>query len=254
MEQYQSGETCRMEFLQQCLDDDSAAACGRCDVCVGPWFSDTIPQDAMEVAGRSLGSIGVAVEPRTQWPTGMPRLGVDVKGRIEEPERVQPGRVVARLSDLGWGSRLRAVVGSQADDEAVPEDLVRACVTVLAQWPWHDRPVAVVAMPSRSRPVLVASLAEQISRIGRLPLLGALQMTGGGPVGQAGGNSAFRLAGVWGRVDVGVDLATALHGVAGPVLLVDDRIESRWTMTVAGAALRRAGAPAVLPFALALAS
>jgi ATP-dependent DNA helicase RecQ len=38
---------------------------------------------------------------------------------------------------------------------------------------------------------------------------------------------------------------------AGPVLLVDDVVGSGWTMTVAAMLLRRAGAPAVLPFALA---
>jgi hypoxanthine phosphoribosyltransferase len=37
----------------------------------------------------------------------------------------------------------------------------------------------------------------------------------------------------------------------GPVLLVDDLVDSRWTMTVAGRTLRRAGAGSVLPFALA---
>ena len=39
----------------------------------------------------------------------------------------------------------------------------------------------------------------------------------------------------------------------GPVLLVDDVIDSGWTMTVAARLLRRAGAGAVLPFALAAA-
>ena len=36
------------------------------------------------------------------------------------------------------------------------------------------------------------------------------------------------------------------------MLLVDDEIVSRWTMTAAARELRRAGAAAVLPFALAL--
>ena len=35
------------------------------------------------------------------------------------------------------------------------------------------------------------------------------------------------------------------------MLLVDDVIDTGWTMTVAARLLRRAGAPAVLPFALA---
>jgi ATP-dependent DNA helicase RecQ len=38
------------------------------------------------------------------------------------------------------------------------------------------------------------------------------------------------------------------------VLLVDDRIETGWTMTVAARLLRQAGVPAVLPLALAVTS
>ena len=74
----------------------------------------------------------------------------------------------------------------------------------------------------------------------------------GGPTGEMGGNSAFRLAGVWERLAVGPDLAATLTTAPGPVLLVDDVVSSRWTMTVAGRALRLAGAPGVLPFALAV--
>jgi ATP-dependent DNA helicase RecQ len=80
-----------------------------------------------------------------------------------------------------------------------------------------------------------------------------MSLAHGGPTGQPGGNSAFRLAGVWGRIVVGPELADALRSVGPvPVLLVDDLADSRWTLTVAGRELRRAGAAAVLPFALAL--
>jgi ATP-dependent DNA helicase RecQ len=52
---------------------------------------------------------------------------------------------------------------------------------------------------------------------------------------------------------VGPELAEALRSIGdAPVLLVDDLADSRWTMTVAGRELRRGGASAVLPFALAL--
>ena len=73
-------------------------------------------------------------------------------------------------------------------------------------------------------------------------------------IGQPGGNSAFRLAAVHGRFAVPPETAAALAGLDGPVLLVDDLVDSRWTVTVAGQALRRAGAGGVLPFALALAA
>jgi ATP-dependent DNA helicase RecQ len=36
------------------------------------------------------------------------------------------------------------------------------------------------------------------------------------------------------------------------VLLTDDRVETGWTMTVAARLIREAGAPAVLPLALAV--
>jgi ATP-dependent DNA helicase RecQ len=42
-----------------------------------------------------------------------------------------------------------------------------------------------------------------------------------------------------------------LSGLDGPVLLVDDVIDSGWTMTVAARLVRTAGATSVLPLALA---
>lgn len=158
------------------------------------------------------------------------------------------GRTVARLSDLGWGQRLREVL---REDGEAPEPLVRAVVQVLADWDWQRRPTGVVAMPSRDRPRLVASVAGRISELGRLPLLGTMDLVDGGPTGQVGGNSAFRLADVWGKFAVGPELATTLAGHRGPVLLVDDLVDSRWSLTVATRELRDAGAEGVLPFALA---
>ena len=109
-------------------------------------------------------------------------------------------------------------------------------------------------MPSRRRPQLVTSLAEAIAGIGRLDLLPALDLAGGGPTSGPGGNSAYRLAGTWGRFAVGDDLAGALDRLDGaPLLLLDDLADSRWTLTVAGRALRQAGAGEVLPLVLAVA-
>ena len=251
MVDYEATTGCRMAFLQTALDDDTATACGRCDRCAGPWFSTAVPDAALAAAGRRLQRAGVEIEPRSQWPSGMSRLGVPVSGRIPEGERCGGGRALARLTDLGWGQRLRALL---ATPDAVADDaLLQACVGVLRDWGWSERPSAVVAVPSRSRPGLATSVAQGLADVGRLAMLGTLRLVDGGPVGAAGGNSAFRLAGVWERLDVGADLAAALADARGPVLLVDDLADSRWTMTIAGRALRRAGADAVLPFALAVA-
>ena len=240
---------CRMAFLQRTLDDASARDCGRCDRCAGPWIDAEVADDALGSARSTLDRAGVDLDPRAQWPSGMDRLGVPVKGRIPADEAMSPGRALARVTDLGWGPRLRELL---SEDQPVPDQVVRAVVRVLAEWGWQTRPAGIVVVPSRSRPTLVTSLADQLGQIGRLPVLGALTPVDGGPVGEPGGNSAYRLAGVWERLTVDPELAHQLPGLTGPVLLVDDVVHSRWTMTTAARALRRAGSQEVLPFALAV--
>ena len=246
---YEAGSGCRMAFLQRVLDDESATDCGRCDGCAGPWYPTDIPDRVIGAAREQLARVGTPLEPRAMWPTGMDRLGVPVKGKIGPDERAAEGRALARLSDLGWGQRLRPLL---AQDAPVPPEVFTGVVQVLKEWGWRERPVAVISIPSRARPHLVTSLAQGIAQIGRLRYLGALDLVDGGPVGEPGGNSAFRLANVWERLAVGPALAEALAGIPGPVLLVDDLVSSRWTMTEAARAVRLAGAPEVMPLVLAI--
>ncbi|MBH0053226.1 RecQ family ATP-dependent DNA helicase [Salinibacterium sp. SWN139] len=240
-------EGCRMEFLQRALDDDTAIPCGRCDNCAGIWYPTDITTDATSRATATLDKVGVPIEPRAQWPTGADKVGVPVRGRINPDQRSLEGRALARLTDLGWGGTLRTLFAPGTPDAPASPALVAACVRVLADWGWDERPVAVISMPSRRRPQLVASVAEALASAGKLPYLGSLSLTGDGPQGETGGNSAYRLASVWQQFEwAGDELPN------GPILLVDDLVDSRWTLTIAAKALRDAGADAVLPFALAL--
>ena len=248
---YESTGACRMQLLQQDLDDPTAEPCGRCDNCAGAWYPTDVSDADRTGAANALDQVGVEIAPRAQWPSGMASLGVAVKGKIPAGELVAPGRAVARLTDLGWGGPLRALFANATPDAPVSRELVDGCVRALKDWPWETRPTGVVAMSSRSRPQLVASLAQALSSIGRLQHLGTLDRDGGTPRGDGATNSAYRLSGVWDTFVVGPELAAALQAHQGPVLLVDDLVDSRWTMTVAGRELRRAGASAVLPFALA---
>ena len=249
---YENTSGCRMQFLSEQLDDPAAAPCGRCDNCAGRWFADDVAAEASENAGSALSRVGVEVDPRGMYPSGMDRLGVPVKGKIKPGQAVASGRALARLTDLGWGGRLREIFAPGAGDAPADAALINGCVQVLAQWGWEQRPVAIVSVPSRSRPQLVDSLARGLSDLGRIPYLGALLAPHGGPTGGPGGNSAFRLASVWDQFAVPPEGAAWFAANPGPVLLVDDFADSRWTLTEAGRVLREAGAGSVLPFVLAL--
>ena len=254
---YERLDTCRMVFLTGQLDGPSPAPCGRCDVCTGPWYPTKVDPTASSSAAAALDRVGVPVEPRTTWPSGMDTLGVGLKGRISTDETAEEGRVIARLSDLGWGGPLRDLLRNDADgvpiDAEITPALAKACVRVLAKWEWAHRPAAVVRVPSATRPHLIDSLASGLARVGHLQDLGGLDLAENAPRLNSSTNSAYRLRDVHNRFSVGPQLMSRLSHLGGaPVLLVDDVISSRWTMTVAARSLRRAGSGPVLPLALAL--
>jgi ATP-dependent DNA helicase RecQ len=253
---------CRMEFLRRQLDDPEAAPCGRCDNCTGVRLDADVDEQVVEAAGSHAKRAWVAIEPRRQWPSGMPAVGVELKGKIPAGEQAAEGRALARLTDLGWGSALRDLLGAGVPDQPVRPQLLGAMVHVLKEWaapaesetaPWSGagRPVGIVTVESRKRPKLIQSLAEAIAEIGRLPIAGSVHRVRddahAGP-----SNSAWRLRSVHEAFAVDPVLAERLTDCPGPVLLVDDLVDSGWTLTVTARLLRQAGAPAVLPLTLAL--
>jgi len=248
---YLATDGCRMEFLRRELDDPEAAACGRCDNCTGRPWATAVPDAGAQAARDRLARPGVSVEPRKMWPTGMKDLGIDASGKIPASRTAEPGRALGRLTDVGWGATLRALLAEGAPDEPVTPQLTDALVKVLAAWDWAQRPAGVLTLPSRSRPRLIASFGQRLASVGRLPYLGELAYTSGAVPGPRRHNSAQRLSSLWHALEVPGDVRDAIGGLDGPVLVVDDRIETGWTMTVAARLLREAGAPATLPLALA---
>ncbi|MEU2508086.1 RecQ family ATP-dependent DNA helicase [Streptomyces sp. NPDC007863] len=265
MREYATTTGCRMEFLRRRLDDEEAAPCGRCDNCAGPRFDPKVTDAALDAAKGELGRPGVDVEPRRMWPTGLAAAGVDLKGRIPAGEQAFGGRALGRLSDIGWGNRLRPLLADTAPDGPVPDDVVQAVVQVLADWAkgpggWASgasdapaRPAGVVTVASRRRPALVGSLGARIAEIGRMPLLGAVEYA---PEAEdlrlSRTNSAQRVIGLHRALEVPPALAERVASAGGPVLLVDDLSDTGWTLAVAARLLRRSGAEGVFPLVLAV--
>jgi ATP-dependent DNA helicase RecQ len=239
---YLATDSCRMRFLREQLDDAEATDCGRCDNCGGFTVATEVSADAVEAAEATLSRPGVVLEPKRMWPTGLANLGLELKGRIAEGP--QEGRVVARLTDLGYGQQLRELFREDTPDGPVPVPLVSAVLEVLRDWrPQVD---GIVHVESARRPTLTRDFAEGLARFLRVPVVGSFAIVEASvEPGRGAANSAQRVAAVSRRF--------ALRGeAAGRVLLVDDLVVTGWTLTLAARALRRAGAETVLPLALAV--
>jgi len=243
---YESTTGCRMEFLRAQLDDltlePGSPGCGRCDNCTGAGPDAAVSESVLATAGARLNRPGVVLAPRRQWPTGLDRLDVPLKGKITRGPG--EGRALARLTDLGLGQRLRGLLAEP--DAEPPEWLVRACVPVLREWEWPRRPTRVVALPDAEHPTLVVGLARALAGMGRMEYAGEITRDPGLPPVSAQ-NSAYRVAQLWGTFRVPEQVAA----VGGPVLLVTGPQDTGWTVTVAATALVEAGPEEVLPLAVA---
>jgi ATP-dependent DNA helicase RecQ len=238
---------CRMRYLREQLDDPEAADCGRCDNCGGLTLSTSVSEAAVAEAGQRLSRPGVVLEPRRMWPTALANLGLDLKGKIADG--AEPGRTVARLTDLGHGQALRALFREDTPDGPVPPGLAQAVMDVMKDWApeWTSRPDAIVVVESATRPTLVRDLADGLSRVMQIPVVGTWAIRDPSVPPRAGqSNSAQRVAAVRRRGGLDADVRPG-----ATVLLVDDQVSTGWTLTVAATAIRAAGASAVLPLALA---
>ncbi len=244
---YLTTTECRMRYLREQLDDPDAEDCGRCDNCGGLTLSTAVSEAAVAEAGQRLARPGVALEPRRMWPTALANLGLDLKGKIAAG--AEPGRAVARLTDLGHGQSLRALFREDTPDGPVPPALAQAVMEVMKDWApeWSSRPDAIVVVESATRPTLTRDLADSLARVMQVPLVGTWAIRDDSVPPRAGqSNSAQRVAALRRRGGLDAEIPPG-----ATVLLVDDQVASGWTLTVAATAIRAAGADAVLPLVLA---
>jgi ATP-dependent DNA helicase RecQ len=239
MDTYGRTEECLMAFLLRQLDDPDPRPCGRCMVCAGTSAEIALDPAVVAKAREHLRWAELLVEPRLQWPSG---LG-EPKGRIPEELRLQPGRALSVVDDGGWGGLVRQ--GLLHED--YPDALVQASAELIARrWRPDPFPTWVTCVPSTARPDLVPALARRLADALGLPFRPALAKTRETKPQKELENSQQQFRNVWGALAVDGGLAA---GEA--VLLVDDVADSRWTLTVAGAALLEAGSGPVSPFVLA---
>jgi ATP-dependent DNA helicase RecQ len=244
MNSYMGHTGCLMEFLERALDDSAATPCGACASCRGtPLLPVYVNCDLANEAAIFLKRGHLAFEPRAQWPKGA-LVAYGFSGKINDNVRAEEGRVLCTWRDAGWGS---LVADGKYEAHRFDDELVRACVAMIREWAPLPQPEWVTCVPSIDRPELVPDFARRLAEALGLPFREALRKVSQNKPQKEMQNSfqqARNLDGVFEVEREAVDVR--------PCLLVDDVVDSRWTMTVAAALLRQAGCSAVFPLALAL--
>lgn len=243
MQEYMDYPGCLMQFLLKALDDPNPQPCGRCANCRGKGLPVTVSQELVTEAENYLKGDQILIKPRKQWPVG---LFPDRKATIPLEYQNVPGRSLCNYGDAGWGQLVR---NGKYQKGHFDDQLVQASAQMIQEaWQPDPFPAWVTAIPSNRHPALVPDFAARLAQELGIPFLPVLHRTGEAPEQKTMQNSAMQARNVIGTLGIAQSILGA------PVLLVDDIIDSGWTLTMAGYLLRSHGSGPVYPFTLAQAT
>jgi ATP-dependent DNA helicase RecQ len=238
MQEYVDLPAGHMAFLIRALDGEPGDCCAP-DL---PDLPTTVDPALVREAVTFLRRTSLPIEPRRQWPlNGMSLYGL--RGNIPCELRAEQGKALCTRGDAGWGDLVRE--GKYRDDHFA-DDLVAACAPMVQEWNPQPAPTWITCIPSLRDPTLVQSLAERMAQQLNLPFRAVIRKSVDRPPQRTMQNSTQQAH----NLDGSFELMGTLP--AGPVLLVDDMVDSGWTMTVAAWLLRSNGSGEVYPVALAL--
>lgn len=234
-------KSCYMEFISEKLDDLNKKKCGRCSNCKGEDFlSDSLNHNNIIEAINFLKGEFLILKPRKQWPAGI----IDEKRKnISKEYQNEQGRILCNYGDAGWG---KFVKEDKYHNGYFREELVDATVNLIKNnWVKENEPTWVTSIPSLRRPELVKNFAMRVANKLNIPYREVITKTIETEEQKKMQNSyqqANNIYNVFYVSDVLKDEA---------VLLIDDVVDSRWTLTVCGSMLKEKGSGEVYPYAIA---
>ncbi len=232
MADYFAHRDCRMVYLTAALDDPDTAPCGRCDNCTGIQMKADFSASEIAAAERVLRGTYLVIESRKQ--DGNRRA-------IPESERLEAGFALSQWRDGGYGD---LVAEGKQSKKSFSDELVDGASDLVRSWSPAPAPTWVTCVPSSRSGQLVPDFARRLAQKLGLPFHDVVTKTRTTQTQKKMENSRFQHDNVAGAFKCAGKIPK------GPVLLVDDLVDSRWTLTEVGRVLRRAGAPAVFPVAL----
>lgn len=237
---------CKMTFLRRALDDLDPMPCGKCTSFIGqPVINRPIDPALAHCAATFLKHAEMLITPKAQVAANA-FLEYGFRGNLPQHLQAQEGRVLSRWGDAGWG---RAVADHKRAGR-FGDELVEAMAEMIQQrWQPNPAPQWVGCVPSRDHPKLVPDFACRLAASLSLPFVDVVSKVKGNQP-QKGQQNRFHQC-------RNLDGAFAINQAIlldTPVLLVDDIVDSGWTLTVIAALLQQAGSGVVYPVALASSS
>jgi ATP-dependent DNA helicase RecQ len=227
-----------MGFLMAALDGDPHGATKPALPPLSGNVNDTLVREAVAFLRRT----SLPIEPRKKWPDGgMPLYGV--RGFIAPDHQMRPGKALCLWGDAGWGGLVRK---GKYHDGVFADDLVAGCVKMIREWNPQPEPLWVTCVPSLRHPDLVPVFAKHLAAALALPFHMVMEKIDARPEQKTMANSTQQARNIDGSLDV-----NGLPIPEGPVLLIDDMVDSRWTLAVSAWILRKSGSGEVWPMVLA---
>ncbi len=242
---YVAEQGCKMAFLRRALDDSNITPCGKCTSCHGSLIVNAAINPALaHQAATFLKNAEMVIEPKAQVAANAFQI-YGFRGNLAQNLRAQAGRVLSRWGDAGWGK----MVAEHKHAGRFGDELVTATAEMITQrWLPNPRPQWVCCVPSLNHPELVPDFARRLAARLGLPFLDVVsKIRNNAP--QKGQQNRFHQC----RNLDGVFVITQPIPNT-PVLLVDDVVDSGWTLTVLAALLQQANSGVVYPLALASSS
>lgn len=244
VQQYLDAETCLMSFLRSALDDPETEKCGKCSNCThAPILGPNVNHALCVQAAYFLRHAEIPLKLNAQVATDA-FVEYGFRGNLPKKLRAEQGKLLSRWGDAGWGT----VVADNKHKGHFQDELVNA-VAEMIQIRWRpDNIQWITYVPSHNHPDLVPDFAKRLAKKMGLPLVEAIIKIRDNQQQKLQQNRFHQCRNLDGVFQVKNIIAQ--H----PVLLVDDVVDSGWTMTVIAALLKQAGSGPVFPVALATTS
>ena len=226
-----------MGFLIDALDGDSSGVTKPALPPLPTGVNEAVVRDAIAFLQRT----SLPIEPRKKWPIGgMPQYGIASNTTINL--QAQPGKALCVWGDAGWGGLVRQ---GKYQDKKFSDELVTACVQMVREWNPQPKPTWLTCVPSLRHPDLVPNFAKRLAAALGLPFHMVIAKTDDRPEQKTMANSTQQARNIDGSLELNGQPVPR-----GPVILVDDMVDSRWTLTVSAWLLRKGGSGDVYPMAL----